>query len=53
MIEESSLVCRKKASEILAFIITDTDRLSNPEYPHHLPIAYGLKGYSMSGSDLR
>lgn len=30
-----------------------TDRMSHPEFPHHLSIAYGLKGYSLSTSVMR
>ena len=52
-IREAHMLCRKKASEILAFVLTDTDRLSNQTTPHHLPLAYALKGYSMTGKQMR
>ena len=51
--KEAHLLCRRKASEVLAFIITDTDRLSNPTLPHHLPLAFALKGYSMTTQTMR
>ena len=38
---------RVKASEILAFVATDCDRIFNPSVPPHLPIAYGMKGTSL------
>ena len=47
------MLCRKKASDILAFVLTDTDRLSNQTTPHHLLLAYALKGYSMTGKQRR
>ena len=38
---------RVEASEILAFVTTDCDRIFNPAVPPHLPIAYGMKGKSL------
>ena len=37
----------KKATEVLAFVLSDTDRIWTPEQPHHLPVAYALKGPSI------
>ena len=36
-----------EASEILAFVATDCDRIFNRSVPPHLPIAYGMKGTSL------
>ena len=38
---------RVEASEILAFVATDCDRIFNPSVPPHLLIAYGMKGTSL------
>ena len=38
---------RVEASEILAFIATDSERSYSVGIPPHLPIAYGLKGNSL------
>ena len=36
-----------RASEILAFVITDSERIFKLGIPPHLPIAYGLQGHSL------
>ena len=36
-----------EASEIIAFVATDVDRVIKPGLPPHIPIAYGLRGSSM------
>lgn len=41
------------ASEILVFMLSDVDRKFKPEMPHAIPIAYGLKGYSLKSESLR
>ena len=41
-------LCRRKSSEVLVWLIQDTDREWNPEYPHSMPIAYALKGYTLT-----
>ena len=38
---------RVEASEILAFVATDCERIYSSSIPPHLPIAYGLKGNSL------
>ena len=50
---ETRLLCRKRATEVLTFAITDTDRIATPEQLHHMPIAYAMKGYSLPCSVLR
>ena len=44
MFEEGFQLLCKKASEILAFIITDLDRKFSTTISPHMPAAYGLKG---------
>jgi hypothetical protein len=46
------LSCRK-ASEVLVFLLADLDRIYKPEVPHAFPVAYALKGYSMSSETMR
>lgn len=46
-------VCRRRATEILGFLLSDTDRVWNPEAPHHIPVAYALKGYSLPVQNAR
>ena len=38
---------RRKASEVLLFICTDSDRSFNKEKPSSIPLAYALKGHSI------
>ena len=42
LIEHGINFMRVEASEILAFVITDSERICNPGIPPYLPIAYGL-----------
>ena len=44
---------RRRACEILAFILTDTDRLYKAYTPANNPIAYALKGPSMNMDTMR
>ena len=44
---------RRKVTEILAFVISDTDRIHDGEHPNQIPTAYALKGYSLSTEKLR
>ena len=34
-------------------MVSDANRLWHPEIPHSVPVAYGLKGYSMAASVIR
>ena len=43
----------QKATEILAFVLSDTDWMHHPEHPNQVCIAYGLKGYSLTTDVLR
>ena len=46
-IEHGINFLRVEASEILAFVVTDSERINRPGIPPHLPVAYGLKGHSL------
>ncbi|MEW8542406.1 MAG: YqaJ viral recombinase family protein, partial [Candidatus Thiodiazotropha sp.] len=52
-LESSYQLTRNRASEFLGFMISDLDRLYKEEELHAVPIAYGLKGYSLSTQTLR
>ena len=53
LVSEAYELQRRKATEILAFVISDTDRIHDGEHPNQIPIAYALKGYSPSTEKLR
>ena len=44
MLQEGFQLLHNKASEILAFIITDLDKKFSATIPTYMPAAYGLKG---------
>ncbi|XP_053383231.1 uncharacterized protein LOC123562931 [Mercenaria mercenaria] len=44
---------RTRASEFLGFMVSDLDREYNSERYHAVPVAYGLKGYSLPTQTLR
>ena len=44
---------RKKAAEILVFLLSDTDQIHDPEKPNAIPVTYALKGYSLNTDTLR
>lgn len=46
-------LCRTRATEMLAVMISDTDREYNATGLQSIPIAYGLKGYSLPTETLR
>ncbi|XP_076088264.1 uncharacterized protein LOC143058683 [Mytilus galloprovincialis] len=52
-LREAFEICRKKASEVLVWLLSDTDRNWNEEIPHSLPIGYAMKGYSLPTSPMR
>ena len=53
-ISEAHQLCRKLASEIFAFIISDVDRIKvDDTQQYYFPIAYGLKSYSLSVETVR
>ena len=47
LIEEGYNFLRVEASEILAFVATNSDQILQPGIPPHLPIAYGMRGHSL------
>ena len=47
LIEEGYNFLRVEASEILAFVATNSDRIIQPGIPPHLPITYGMRGHSL------
>ena len=49
-VERAYNLTRKKASELLGFMISDLDREFSFDQLHSIPIAYGLKGYSLPSS---
>lgn len=51
--KEAYDVCRKKATEVLVWLASDSDRVWNPEIPHALPVSYAMKGYSLSTKVMR
>ena len=46
-------VLRNQASEVLVFMATNKDRIQTDSTPYSFPIAYAMKGSSMSNDDLR
>ena len=44
---------RKKATEVMAWVISNKDRQWSPELPNSLPVAFGLKDYKFSTENLR
>ena len=47
LIKEGYNFLRVEASEILAFVATNSDRIIQPGIPPHLSIAYGMRGHSL------
>ena len=47
------IVLRNQASEVLVFMATNKDRLQSETVPYSLPVAYAMKGSSMTNEDLR
>ena len=46
-VREAHELCRRKATEVLLFLLTDTDREYSKDKPSAIPIAYALKGKSL------
>ena len=46
LLKDSFHILRSEASEIIAFVASDSSRVPQENVPPHIPIAYGLKGYS-------
>ena len=52
-VEEGINFLRVEASEIIAFLATDSEHIVKPGIPPPIPIAYGLKGPSLSNKIFR
>ncbi|KAK7507914.1 hypothetical protein BaRGS_00000879 [Batillaria attramentaria] len=52
-LEEAYTLSRSLASEVLVFMLSDLDRIHRREQQHSVPVAYALKGYSLTSSVLR
>ena len=52
-LHEAHHLCRKKATEILVWLLSDTDRSWQAEIPHSIPVAYAMKGYSLTTNTMR
>ena len=48
LIQEAYELECKKATEILAFALSDTDRMHDPKHPNQVCVAYDLKGNSLT-----
>ena len=53
LVEEGFNFLCVEVAEILAFVATNSDRILKPGIPPHIPIAYGLRGHSMSNDIVR
>ena len=53
LINKAFQLPRKKGVEVLVWLLQRTDRIYNPEAPYSIPIAYALKGYSLTGKVIR
>ena len=51
--KESHELCRKKATRILTFLLSSSDREKSNTGVEHIPIAYALKGPSLKVSVMR
>ena len=47
LLDKCNNLLRRKATELLLFVATDTDRVFNKDLPVSVPIAYGMKGKSI------
>ena len=46
-LKDAHEVCRKKATEVIVWILSDTDRCYDSQIPYSIPVAYAMKGYSL------
>ena len=44
---------RRKANEVLLFLLMDTDQTYNKDKPNTVPVVYGLKGHSLNSETAR
>lgn len=53
VLETGYHLSRRKATEVMVWVLTNKDRNSSLEIPCSLPIAYGLKDYRLSAKEMR
>ena len=53
MLETGHQLARKKAAEVMVWVLSNKDRYWSAEIPNSVPIAYGLKDYKFSSQSLR
>ena len=53
VMEDAHHILHEEAAEILAFLAVNSSRISTKGTPCHLPIAYGLKGHTLTMSVMR
>ena len=53
IVDEAYNFLRVEASEIIAFLATDCDRIIKPGIPPHIPLAYGMRGPSLSNKTMQ
>jgi hypothetical protein len=52
-IDEAYQLCRKRATELALFVMSDLDRVASFGTGHSIPVAYGLQGASLPADTLR
>ena len=53
LFQSAHTVLRNKATEVVVFMATNKDRVQTNSMPYTFPVAYAMKGSSMSNYDLR
>lgn len=44
---------RLASKEVIVVMLSDLDRMNQPDIPHAIPVAYGLAGYSLKTENIR
>ena len=52
-IQTGHQLCRRKATEVMVWVISNKDRYWSQELPNSVPVAYGLKDYKFTCDMLR
>ena len=52
-LQEAFQLSRKKATEVVVWMLSDVDRLWKSEVPHALPVCYAMQGYSLPVDTMR
>ena len=53
LLDDAHMLTSPLATEIVVFMMSDLNRSYDPEKPHAVPVAYGLRGYSMTQDVMR